>query len=105
MGDFGMRLQMPCFYLGTWRSLARHPLKLPFHRKWFNKATIPVTGSSWNGTWQQYHYYHRNKSHQSSIMTAGNVLQQPPYSPSVVTPVPLWSYPDNTLKDCHVRLY
>jgi len=38
-------------------------------------------------------------------MTAGNVLQQPPYSPSAVTPVPLWSYPDNTLKDCHVRLY
>jgi len=38
-------------------------------------------------------------------MTAGNIVQQLPYSPSAVAPVPLWTYPDNTLKDCHVRLY
>lgn len=37
-------------------------------------------------------------------MTGGTV-HMPPVSPSGITPLPLWSLPDTTFKECHVRLY
>lgn len=35
----------------------------------------------------------------------GGTLVIPPLSPSAITPLPLWSLPDTTFKECHVRLY
>ncbi|KAK7073177.1 hypothetical protein SK128_005691 [Halocaridina rubra] len=35
----------------------------------------------------------------------GGTMHIPPVSPSGITPLPLWSMPDTTFKECHVRLY
>lgn len=59
-------------------------------------------------TWQ-HRKHHCYSSYYHAPFTirkmTGGTLVIPPLSPSAITPLPLWSLPDTTFKECHVRLY
>ncbi|XP_068251178.1 uncharacterized protein C18orf19 homolog A isoform X2 [Palaemon carinicauda] len=59
-------------------------------------------------TWH-HRKHHRCSLHYHSPFTiskmTGGTFVIPQLSPSAITPIPLWSLPDTTFKECHVRLY